>query len=250
MSDHNAHLAKETWDRQNPLLTELYRVGAADYMKGVSAISKAFELKDHCVRCMDEGTPTGIHLAGSGILLSEEKAEEALKMADCDGVYSHAECGAAGIYAKNNGLDSGKSDEYGIEWAKKIAEKIGVPYKGHIDVSQMNRPSGLHVARVAYYDGTGRFDYSVDEKLPPGFIIGRKYVDKDYALAEAKVATSIATGGHGFGELINSEAPFLIIVIGDPNNASMSVDVLKDELNVLVAENGGKVKVDGFTAEF
>jgi hypothetical protein len=248
MSDHNANLAKEIWQKQNPLFVELYKTGAGEFFGKNDNLAKAFELKDRNVRCMDEGTPTGIHLAGSGILMGEEKAAAALKLADCDGVYSHAECGAAGIYAKANGLDAAKADEYGIEWSKKIAEKLGVEYKGHIGLDKMARPSGLHVARIAYYDGTGKFDFTSDEKMPPGFVVGRRYVDAAYALEEVKVAIAIATGGHGFGELITAEAPFMIVVIGDPANADFSVDKLKTELTEIEKANGGKVKVDGFMA--
>ena len=248
MSDHNALLAKEIWQKQDSLFTELYKTGAAGFFGKNGNLAKAFVLKDRSVRCMDEGTPTGVHLAGSGILMGEEKAAAALKIAECDGVYSHAECGAAGIYARTNNLDAAKADEYGIEWSKKIAEKLGVPYKGHIAIGKMARPSGLHVARIAYYDGTGKFDFTADEKMPPGFVVGRRYVDAAYALEEVKVAISIATGGHGFGELITAEAPFLIVVIGDPNNADFSVEKLKVELAEIEKANGGKVKVDGFTA--
>ncbi len=246
MSDQ--HLAEEIWNKQNPIFAELYKAGAAAYFGGIDHLAKAFELKDHCVRCMDEGTPTGIHLAGSGILLGVEKAALVLQNANCDGVYSHAECGAAGIYARQNNLDPAKADEYGISYAKSVAEQMGVPYKGHITINQMARPSGLHVARVAYYDGTGKFDFTANEKMPPGFVVGRRYVDSTYALEEVKVAINIATGGHGFGSLITAENPFLIVVIGDKANSDFSVDKLKKELEEIEQANGGKVKVDGFTA--
>ena len=98
MSDHNADLAKKIWQKQDPLFTELYKTGAAGFFGKNGNLAKDFVLKDRSVRCMDEGTPTGVHLAGSGILMGEEKAAAALKIAECDGVYSHAECGAAGIY--------------------------------------------------------------------------------------------------------------------------------------------------------
>lgn len=248
MSEHSAHLAKEIWDKQQPLFVELYRDGAGKYFGGIESLAKAFELKDHCVRCMDEGTPTGIHLAGSGILLGVDKGAEALKLAGCDGIYSHAECGAAGIYARTNGLDAAKADEYGIEYAKNVAEKLGVEYKGHIGIDNMARPSGLHVARVAYYDGTGKFDFTADEKMPPGFVVSRRYVDAAYALEEVKVAISIATGGHGFGELITTENPFMIVVIGDKTNADFGLDKLRTELAEIEKANGSKVKVDGFVA--
>lgn len=248
MSHDHAQIAKQEWEKQERNVLKIYALGAAAHFKKIENLNKAFQLKDHSIRCIDEGTPNGIHMAGSGILLSEEKAVEALKKANADGVYSHEECGAAGLYAKANSLDPAKADEYGKEWAVKIAAKAGIPYKGHIGIGEMKRPSGLHIARVAYYDGTGKFDCSVDDNMPAGFVISRRFLEKDYALEEAKVSVSIALGGHGYGELITKDDPFLIIVIGDPSNPEFSVDKLKAELSGIEKVHAGRVMIDGFVA--
>jgi hypothetical protein len=244
---HDNEAIKKAFNKQSSLMNAIYSDGMEKYAAGIADLDKAFSLEDKAVRCIDEGTPGGLHLAGSGILLGVEKAAEALKKAGCSGISSHDECGAAGIYARANNLDASKSDEYGKEFALKLAEKMGVPYEGHIEIGAMKRPSGFHTARVCYYDGTGKFDPALCGQLPAGFVVSRRYVDGAYALEEVKVAVGIATGGHGYGELITAEAPFLIIAIGDSSNPEFSLANLQKELAGVAESSEGKVKVDGFT---
>jgi len=227
------------WDNQNEILSKVFALGMEKYTSTIPNLKQAFELKDRSLRCIDEGTPGGLHCAGSGILMDESVAVEEFKKAGVDGIYSHEECGAAGIYAKQKGLDPAKSDEYGIDFAKRLAKKLNVPYKGHIGIAEMARPSGLHVARVSYYDGTGKFDPSKAKDLPNGFVVDRNHHSKEYALQEMKVSINIALGSHGFGEKFTTEQPFMLIAVGDEN--------LKKELEPLAAEFSGRVKIDGFT---
>jgi hypothetical protein len=248
MSGHDAAAVQEAFKKQDAMMRQIYEKGFAEYVKGLADFGRAFVRADNTVRCIDEGTPGGVHLAGSGILLGVEKAAEALKLAGAEGITSHAECGAAGIYARTNGLDAARADDYGKEFAAKLSEKTGLPYIGHIDIGKMARPSGYHVARVAYIDGTGKFDCSLVAGLPAGFVVGRRFVSAAYALEEAKVCVGIATGDHGFGELITAGAPFVLVVIGDEAGGEFGLETLKKELEPLVAAGGGKVKVDGFVA--
>ncbi len=218
------------------------------FAKTVPGIRKGFLFEDRTVNCIDEGTPGGLNLAGSGILLEPETAVKYARAAQADGVCSHEECGAAKLYAKKMGLDPSKSDKCGIQWAKKLAKMLGVPYRGHISIRQMKRPSGLHVARVTYYDGTGRFCPENVKGLPPGFVISRKFIEADYAAEETGISISIATGDHGFGHKITKKDPFIIVVVGDPHNPNFSVKKLEKEAVAIAKKHGGKVVVDGFTA--
>jgi len=246
MNGHDQAAVREAFTAQDKMMGAIYKKGFAEYVKELADFGKAFTLNDMAVRCIDEGTPGGVHLAGSGILLGVDKAAEILKQAGVTEITSHDECGAAGIYARQNGLDPSKSDEYGKEFARKLAEKTGLPYTKHIPIKEMARPSGFHSARVAYYDGTGKFDCSLVEGLPGGFVVNRRYLDKSYALEEMKVCISIATGDHGFGSLITPEAPFLLVAVGDAAGGVFGLEALKKELESLEAVSGGKVKVDGF----
>lgn len=256
-----SHLSQDEinklWEAQNVFLSKLLTLGAEKYISGLKDIKNAFILKDRSVRCIDEGTTGGIHCAGSGILMDEKEVVEKFKKANIDGIYSHEECGAAGLYAKANNLDASKSDQYGIDFAKHLSSLLNVPYLGHIGIKEMARPSGLHSARCAYYDGTGRLDPSKTEGLANGFVISRRHQSKEYSLKELKVSISIALGSHSFGEKFTKESPFMLIVIGDPTsspdptdptNSNFSVEALKAELKGLEEENNGRVKIDGFTA--
>jgi hypothetical protein len=243
--DHTDRLAE--WKKQADLFKAIEKMGMQKYFEMINDVEDAFHLGDRCVHCIDEGTPGGIHAAGSGILMDESKAIEAMRKAKADGVWSHDGCGAAALYAKRESLDMSNTDEYGVVWAKHLAEKLGVPYRGHIKAEDMARPFDMHTARVAYYDGTGSFDPSRVSDLPPGFVISRRYLDPAYAAQEADVCVSIAAGDHGYGELITSEEPFYIIPVGDPEDPNFSVKKMTAELDELVRKSNGRVKVMGFT---
>src|SRR5687767_14956993 len=53
---------------------------------GLAAGQKAFEPKDNFLRCIDEGCPGGLHMAGSGVLNPNWEADLKGKIG---GVYSH-----------------------------------------------------------------------------------------------------------------------------------------------------------------
>jgi hypothetical protein len=215
-----AFLVEEEWINALPVLRKLKELGGQKYFETIPNISRALQLKDKNLRCIDEGTIGGIHLAGSGILLNLDQAISFCQKAEIKGVYSHAECGAAKIYAKKESLDPAEADEFGIEWAKTLAEKLKIPYLGHLEISQMARSSGLHTAVAVYYDGTGEFDCSQVAELPKGFIISRRYLDSDYAKLELKMAIEIALGSHGFGQKFSIRDPFIIVVLAknDPDS--------------------------------
>lgn len=245
---------KKYWEKQGEILKKIKEQGGiANYIKTVSNIADAFKGNDLTVCCIDEGTPYGcIRFAGS-LILNQDKAEKfipLLKNVGVMGVYSHTGCGAAQFYAKQNNLDVDKADEYGIDWAKKLAEMIGVSYKGHIGIQgtePMKRPKEFHIARVIYYDGTGRFNPDKVKDLPSGFVISRRYhLDAGSALNEVKIAISIATGNHGLGDLINKTSPIIIILIGDDNDKNFSINKMKFEIGEILEEYKDKVVVDGF----
>lgn len=250
---HNLDI-KKYWGEQGEILKKIKEKGGmANYIKTIPNIQAAFKGNDLTVCCIDEGTAYGcVRFAGS-LILNQNKVEsyvEVFKNIGVQGIYSHAGCGAAELYAKKNNLDVSKADEYGIDWAKKLAELLGIPYKGHIGVKGfelMKRPKEFHIARVIYYDGTGRFNPDKIKDLPLGFVISRRYhLEIKDALDQVKIAISIAAGSHGFGDLIDKDHPIIIMPIGDSGNQDFSVNKMKNELNKIAEEFKDKVTVDGF----
>jgi hypothetical protein len=237
MSNHS----DQYWSEEVPKLKELVEIGSRKYFEKYKILDSAFDLKDRRMRCMDEGTAGGLHLAGSGILLDMASAEKFAHESGVDGIYSHEECGAAKLYAQKENLDEGFADDYGREWAKALAEKMKVPYLGHIEIGSMKRPAGLHVAVTAYYDGTGRFDNSEVEELPAGFVISRKFLDPDYAKKELAVAVSIAFGGHGFANKFSKETPFAVVILAESEEQA---DLLKQEAVSEIVQYEDRVKID------
>ncbi len=217
-----------------------------NYVDTLSNLNEAFVLSDRSIRCIDEGCCGGLRMAGSGILY-QGQAESALT-GKADGVYSHEECGAAALYAKLNSLNPDNADQYGIEWAKNLADKLGVPYKGHIGIDNMVRPSGKHIAQVTYYDGSGQFEPSRLKSLPPGFVISRSLLDAEYAKQELRVSINIALGEHGLGKRFIPLTPFIIVPIGNPDDDKLSLDILTQEARSIAKAFNGRVVVNGFTA--
>lgn len=234
------------WKTEKDKLDRMTVEGFQRFVDELPNIEQAFHLRDRCLRCIDEGIVGGVHIAGSGILMDEPQAVEAMRAARVEGIYSHAGCGAAALYAKQKGLDLSRPDEYGKQWAQEVADKLGVPYMGHIEKSQMQRSPEFHHARVAYYDGTGSFDPSRAPGLPAGFVISRRFLESGYAQTEAEVAVSIATGDHGYGDLISSDEPFYLIPVGDPEDSAFSVESLSRELQQIVEKSNGRVRIMGF----
>ena len=242
--NHHSNLekVKNLFEVQQGIMQEIYRNGFQAYVDKLVNIEESFPDHDYEICCIDEGTPEGFHSAGSGILRDKEEVIEAFRKAGVQKITSHDGCGAAALYAKANNLDLTKSDEYAKEWSKTIAKELGVPYD-HISSAEMNRPSDMHIARVAYYDNTGKFNYSKIQGLPIGFIISRKIQSSDDSIAEAKISFDIACSDHSFGSLIDGNNQFLIVPIGDSPEV---VEELKAELLPLIEELGERAKVDGF----
>jgi hypothetical protein len=252
----NKKSLEQYWQESQAIFSQINDIGLASYMESVPNLCDAFKLSDKSVRCIDEGTPGGIHIAGSAILLSTEdkKAElekviEELRGAGADGVYSHEGCGAAKLYLNSLPEDQrGEKSytEHAIDWAKKLAEILSVPYKGHI--TDLKRPKEFHNARIAYFDGSGKFDPFKIKEIPDGFIISRYYLDPEYAKAELGVALSIAMGDHGFGEKFTKENPFIIAPIEKfkTKREGISMEDMMRDAEEIARQYGDRVIVRGF----
>lgn len=222
---------------------------------GSPELSKAFNFHSTCA-CIDEGTPFGtIRLAGSGILQpgGAEAVAKILLEAGAEEVTSHDGCGAAALWTKNNGGDEKAADEYGKKFAREVVGKMSeisgkeIKYR-HISKEEMKRPEHLHVAKCAYYDGTGLFNPDNVAGLPEGFVVSRRFLDKEQALFNADLAVQIALGHHGFGDKFTKDESFVIFAVGNPKDKEFSAEKLLAELEPLVAKYGGRVKLESFSA--
>ncbi len=196
--------------------------------QGLPDRMRAFTLKDTHLRCIDEGTPGGLHMAGSGVLY--QNAVEDLR-GKITGIWTHENCGAAALYVKNKNIQTESPDGVADEEAKKLAQTLGVPYLGRIAAKDMSRPADLHTARAIYYDGTGSFDPTLIPGMPQGFIVSRKLIsDPAYARAEVEVAIGIALGEHGFGSHFTGAHPLYIVNVGGLGPQSIASATMAEEM--------------------
>ncbi|MBI3632615.1 MAG: hypothetical protein HY225_04155 [Candidatus Vogelbacteria bacterium] len=245
---------EQKWAESESMFSKIYGTGVKKYLEGLPSLTSAFHKSDLGVRCIDEGTPSGIHMAGSGIILSTaekidelRRVEEELKRAGVDGVYSHEGCGAAALYAETVAHDPNNAHKYAVEWAQKLAKELGVDYKGHID--KLARPKDFHNARIAYYDATGEFDPFKIKEIPDGFIISRHFLDPMYSKEELGIALSIAMGHHGFGDKFSKDKPFIIApiqMITNEKRPDLELQALEAEARAIAAPFGDRVIVEGF----
>ena len=78
MSDQDGERARrraELWRETSLAHGAVHYLGLRSYVVSLSNLPDAFKLADRFVRCIDERTPGGVHLAASGLLLGEERAK-------------------------------------------------------------------------------------------------------------------------------------------------------------------------------
>ncbi|MBI2589795.1 hypothetical protein HYW32_02110 [Candidatus Berkelbacteria bacterium] len=234
----------ETWEEieAHPLQNGM----ALEHFLETIDVAPAFAPSDGIVRCIDEGTPGGVHLAGSGILFeNEDELIELLHQNQIKGLMSHSNCGAAKLSAKQNGWPIADADQYGAYHVQAIAQKAGLNYAGHIEIDKLTRPAHQHTAWAAYYDTTGTFNPLKVPELPLGFGITRSlHTAADQPLSEMKIATQIAFGDHGWGKKFTHKKQLLLIPIASPG---FSLPMLIKELAPLKEKYRELVRIEGFT---
>ena len=238
--EHQFQLEQE-WKKQSAVMDLILRDGFQSYAVSLTDAETAFETEDHTLCCIDEGTPFGdMRSAGSGILMEGQDREtfiEELKRAGVREVTSHAGCGAAVLYREKMGITNKSVDEVAQEGARRIAEELGVPYRGHI--TELTRPKEFHNARVIYFDGTGSFNPAPVEGLPAGFVVSRKFMTPEQARAEVGIALSIAFGDHGFGKKFSVSEPLVVVTVG---GEGLTAQQLQQELEGLAGDRPVRIE--------
>lgn len=242
---------ERSWSRQQAAVARLI-ADPENFAHGLPGLETAFQIPrvPPVLGCIDEGVVGAnlVHLAGSGILVDFPTAAAIARSAGVAGVTTHQDCGAAVMAARAAGIAPSQVEEFAKNWGEKLAQELGVPFRGHIPITQMRRPAGAHDATVAYYSGTPIFNAITVEGLPKGFHISRAAVGQKIAIDEAKIAADIAAGHHGFGEKFTPATPFVLVPIADPRKSDLSLQKLTAELEPVAAKFSGRVIVRGFTA--
>jgi hypothetical protein len=233
--------------RDSALVREaVERAGMQSYVHMLSNLSDAFRLRDRAIRCIDGRTPGGVHLAGSGILIGAQAAQEFATAARADAVTYHEDCGAARLWAEQNGVALNEADWYAKEFAEELAKALGVPCRQE----PLSGDPGFHRETVVYYDGTGCFDFSQASGLPRGFVVSRRYHagGPSVPLAEARLAVEIALGELGLRDCFTPASPLRLVPIADKVDPSFSLERLTEELGSLGPPDPTRVLVDGLVA--
>lgn len=229
-------------DQETNILTLWEQSGGDDLTKGKSFQQifdespnkhEAFILQDYDLRCNDEGTIGGVHLAGSGILYPD--AEEDFK-GKVSGIYSHTDCEQTKTFIEKQNIQTASPDTIADQAARELAERMHVPYLGRIEATDLKRPLGIHIARVIYYDGTGHFNPTQAKGFPNGFVISRKYIrDLEYAKSEVEMAIQSILN-RGFAEKFSDSSPLYLVAVSDDKPGSVSIEDLVNELKPLLSK--------------
>lgn len=231
------------WERVQSTVDALAGHGMQEYVNSLPSSEGAFRLRDLVVRCIDGRVEGGLRLAGSGIGIGLEKARRFAEVGGATGISYHRDCGAAALWAREQGLPVEEATQYAREFADKLAGELGVS----CSEAWLEGEEGFHDELVVYYDGTGSFDPSRVRFLPRGFVINRRLLDFDapYALQQVEIAVGIALGEHGFAELFTPDTPLRLVPIGADEQ---QVQHLAAELQPWEAAHKGRVVVDGLVA--
>ncbi len=238
-----AELRRAHWEKAQSTVDALAGHGMQEYVNSLPFSEGAFSLTDRVIRCIDGRVEGGLRLAGSGIGIGIEKARRFAEAGGATGITYHKDCGAAALWAREQGLPVEDAKQYAREFSEKLAAELGVP----CSEAWLEGEEGFHDELVVYYDGTGSFDPSRVRFLPRGFVINRRLLDFDvpYALQQVEIAVGIALGEHGFGELFTANTPLRLIPIGAD---AEHMRHLAAELQPWQAAHEGRVVVDRLVA--
>lgn len=181
---------------------------------------------DFILKCIDEGTPGGIHLAGSGILI---KDHQIVNWPIIKGITYHQNCGAVSLFAKENNL-SLEIDRLAENFAKDISNRYKINFLG---IHHLERPREFHNALGIWVCNLPNFDFSLNSYLPPGFTINPFLVkDKEYTASEINLALKIFKE-HGF-YLVDPKINFYLWFLNVPANDYLKF--IQTDLNLEIVE--------------
>jgi hypothetical protein len=119
------------------------------------------ETAKSCSCCVDEGIPLAadqqgqLRIAGSGILLGKERAQQLWREAGLTTVTAHEGCGAAALYCQQNNIETESSSQHVADILRQWAEEAGLQFEY---IGSLDRPE-FHTARAAIAAGLLRSPY-------------------------------------------------------------------------------------------
>lgn len=238
-----------TASEQDPRINNLLagRICIADYvaMLPPDMTQRAYKLSDRVVRCMDERTPGGIRIAGSGILDGVDATYENLKDAGVTAVTRHEGCGAEAVFAATHKLTPEQAEAQIAAFQHALAEKLGAQA---VEKKLSVTPHDLHVARVVWYTNLA-LDPDQIEDFPRGLVIHRQYQMQAQGEKALGLAPQIAMGDHGYGPLLTREKPLWIFAAADDEgNLAALLQEAQFVVEQLPQDIRERVRVDGFVA--
>jgi hypothetical protein len=253
-------LKREYFDRQNPVLNEIYGMGAGKYFSGLPGIHDTFTRCNFVVSCMDGGTPHGdIRLPGSGVLenykvalgqltrIAETARKEGKKLT----LTSHSHCGAGKIKAAEIGKDPSEGDAVARKIITEWARTLGAAHY-HIFESGMERHPDIHDERVLYVDAIRNFSPRELKGAPKGFALSCPQIPTIEGVKRyTDLALKIAMGPHGIGELTSPNQPFVVIPMAARKKILESMvgtlgPIVREHNRTAGQEN---IIIDGFVAD-
>lgn len=247
MKELNPENINALWSEHLGVFDQIFQEGMQSCVNKLASEAN-FTPADGTLNCMDERTPGGRHLAGSGILLKSDETAAIADKLKIETIYWHRGCGAAKKYVEQHGYDPADADLYAEAYVEKVAGLLGIDYGERT----LERPQ-LHIARIAYVSELpGGFDFRAGASdgrsiLPPGFIIEPKnHPTQNTALEEVKIALDIAFGSHGFADRFTPESPFIICPVR-PHNKQPYMPI--GSISSVIKPYGNRVRIDGFTLQ-
>lgn len=236
----------EAWAREQAAYDQALRLlkESPERVFGADQLQAAFRIRPTAIVCLDEGVSLGdpsateIGIAGSGIFMSDDELAQvaaAIRVAglNIQTVTYHDNCGAAGLYAADHGLNPTEAARKAATRMIRALKLAGEPVRIGLNDAPiaLQRDPRFHHNRAVIVDGTGRLNAPVFG-LPAALQLSARFYPTPHRLREEVVlAETIAMDEqHGFGSRFTPEQPLLLILVGDETDPDWRLSSLEEVL--------------------
>jgi hypothetical protein len=234
MSEQELMVAE--FEKQADLLKQITtnEEGLQEFLNGLSPeqvealTGSHIEKGDSCIGCVDEGLKLRddqqqtLRIAGSGILLGQERATQLWKAASLTTITAHESCGAAALYCQQSNIQTDNPSHYVAEILKGWAIEAGLNFEYE---AKLDRPD-FHSARAVIIDLSNSLRPNDVPTMPKSFVVTANGTASE-AASDALLSAQIAFGEHGFGDLFTPDSPLVIAVVGADQVQSLVQPILE-----------------------